>query len=85
MERETEAEATALSFTQRVARNVAEAIDSEGRKLVWLSERTQINSTTLNRRLSGESPFNTAELDAIATALRIPISVLLAGPIGVSA
>lgn len=71
---------SAGSYQERVAATVAETIDRHGVKLVWLSDQTGIPRTTLDRRLSGKSPFTVAELDAIAAALRIPVeSLTLAG------
>jgi hypothetical protein len=52
-----------------VAQRVGEAIKSGGYSVNAMAEATQIPRVTLIRRLSGATPFNTNELDSIASAL----------------
>lgn len=66
------------SPAQLVARRVNDEIRESGITVVRLCEKTGIPRTTMTRRLSEHSPFNLNELHAIATALRIPVSRLLA-------
>lgn len=43
-----------------------------------LAELLQTSQPTVSRRLSGELPFDLAQLEQIATVLRVPMSRLLA-------
>ena len=52
--------------TRRIAVAVTSALREAGITQDAASERTGIARTTLKRRLSGNSPFKTSELDALA-------------------
>lgn len=62
---------------EKVAARVSQQIKDCGVQVTWLCERTGIPRSTMLRRLSGRSPFNLAELDLIATALRLPVTDLI--------
>lgn len=64
------------TFQGRVARSVAEAIESSGVTVVWLCEKSGIPRTTMTRRLAGNSSFTVDELDRVANALRVPVETL---------
>lgn len=66
------------AYPSRVAEAVREAITSSGVTIVWLCDITGIPRTTLVRRLGGHAPFSVAELDAIASALRVPVTTFTA-------
>lgn len=69
---------TSTGYAATVAAAVREAIENSGVTVVWLCETTGIPRTTLTRRLAGHASFTVAELDAIASALRIPVVDLTA-------
>lgn len=55
-----------LAIRSGVASAVSKAIKDAGETPFSVAAATGIPRTTLNRRLTGQSPFNVAELDAIA-------------------
>lgn len=59
-----------------VAQTVDEAIKAGGYSQQAMANETGIPRVTLRRRLSGASPFNVSELDAIARTLGIPTKEL---------
>lgn len=54
---------------QSVAQGVSLAIKAGGYSIKAIAEQTHIPRVTLTRRLSGTTPFNVAELEAIAAVL----------------
>lgn len=64
-------------LAETVPSRVAAAIKESGVTTVWLCAETGIPRSTMQRRLSGHSPFNLNELDVIAKALRLPVTALL--------
>lgn len=69
-----------VSFSERVRRQVVAAMNEASTSRLALAEKAGIPRTTLNRCLDGHRVFNTAELDAIAKALEIPLAELV-GPV----
>ena len=57
------------SLTERLAKSVQTAMVAAGYNAKTLAPVCGIPYTTLFRRLAGHSPFNTAELDQVSTAL----------------
>lgn len=70
--------------TERVAAASLSAMEARGISVYELARRTGIARSTLNRRLSGYSPFTLRELDAISTALNLEPGSLV-GPVERSA
>lgn len=60
-----------------VASRVSAQIEAAGVTEVWLCDKTGVPRSTMRRRLAGHSAFNLNELDRIAAALRVPVSVFL--------
>jgi hypothetical protein len=54
------------SLTQRVAEKVAEAIEAANETPTGVAKVTGIHRSTLLRRLTGNSPFTTIELELLA-------------------
>ena len=67
-----------FSAAEDVADHVAHHLALAGRSPSWLCCVTGIPRVTLDRRLSGRTPFTLNELDRIAEALSIPTASLLA-------
>lgn len=67
---------TAATYPQRVALNVAEAMQAGGWSEKRLADETGIPRVTLRRRLAGAA-FNVAELAAIAAALGTTVADLI--------
>lgn len=68
-------------FAQRVARNVADAMDKAGLSQRDVAAATGIPLPTLNRRLNaqpGRKPLDTEELYAIAQVVKVPVETLVA-------
>lgn len=65
------------TFSDAVAERVTAAITAVGETQLGVSEKTGIPRSTLMRRLSGVTPFNTDELDAIARALGVDLACLV--------
>lgn len=61
------------TYRSAVAKTVTESLKAGGYSEKAMAEATGIPRVTLRRRLSGTSPFNVSELDAIARTLGIPI------------
>lgn len=68
---------TAADLTQAIAKAVQEAMGRAGVNTHNLVKVTGIPRTTLDRRLTGLSPFTTAELAHVAHALDTSLSALL--------
>lgn len=66
-----------ISYQRGVASQVAEAIESHGSNAFAVSEGTGIPRSTLNRRLTGVSPFTVAEVASIAAFLGVDVRTLL--------
>lgn len=73
---------TAAIVVAQVAARVERRAKDAGLNPVLLAERTGIARSTLLRRLSGASPFTVAELAAVAGALDVSLSDLIAGTAG---
>jgi hypothetical protein len=58
------------SSPRTVAQRVGAAIKAGGYSVKAMAEATHIPRVTLTRRLAGATPFNTNELDAIASVLK---------------
>lgn len=68
-------------FAQRVARNVADAMDKAGLSQRDISAATGIAPPTLSRRLNapaGQKSFDTVELYLISQVVDVPVSTLTA-------
>jgi transcriptional regulator with XRE-family HTH domain len=68
--------------TAQVAAKVQAILDERGITQVQVTEATGIPRPTLQRRLLGASPFNVAELDALAAFLEIDPAVFIAKKAG---
>lgn len=64
-----------------VAGEVRANLARQGKTQGWLAQQIKITPATLSRRLSLRSSFSLDELSAIATALDIPLAVLLPEPV----
>lgn len=64
------------TYSEQVARAVTEAMAAGGWSEKGLAEATGIARATLQRRLAG-SPFDVAELAAIAAAMETSVTALL--------
>jgi transcriptional regulator with XRE-family HTH domain len=62
------------NLTHQVATAVTAATSEAGHSILALAEGTGIPRTTLLRRLSGRSSFTVAELEAIATFLKVEVA-----------
>jgi len=63
---------------EQVAQTVAEAIRAAGHSQRQVAEGTGIALVTLNRRLTGHTPFTIAELSAVAKFLGCSVSDFIA-------
>lgn len=63
--------ATAPSLTERFASNVAATMKAQGMTLDDLVATTGIAKRTLARRMTGNSPWNSDEMDSVADALGV--------------
>lgn len=67
----------AQSLTQRVASDVRAELGRQQVSGVELARRMQRSNSYVVRRLSGEVPFDMADLELVAGALGIPVTSLL--------
>jgi transcriptional regulator with XRE-family HTH domain len=67
------------TYSSRVAEQVTAKMEAAGLSQLGLSEKTGIARATLIRRLTGRSPFQVDELEAIAGVLGISVGDLLPG------
>ena len=63
--------------SHRVALAVREQLRKSGKTQLDVVDATGIPRTTLNRRMTGNSPFTVNELDLIASFLDVSVSTLL--------
>jgi len=70
--------ATNTDTSRTIAALVSAALREAGIPQRDAASRTGIPITTLSRRLTGNSPFNTDELDLIADLLGVTVSDLIA-------
>ena len=68
---------TPTEYSASVAHHVTQALQSNSQSVKATAEATGIARVTLTRRLTGRSPFNVAELEAIAQHLGTTVSDLL--------
>ena len=69
--------ATPTDTSRGIARSVSAALSAAGIAQRDAAARTGIPITTLSRRLTGNSPFNTTELALIADLLGVHVSDFL--------
>ena len=70
----------ALTPTAQTGRNVRAEMARAGVSQIDLAERVGLSQSGLSKRLRGDVPFDVNELDAIATALGVPVVSLLPQP-----
>ena len=70
----------ALTPTAQTGRNVRAEMARAGVSQIDLAERVGLSQSGLSKRLRGVVPFDVNELDAIATALGVPVVSLLPQP-----
>lgn len=70
--------ATPTDTSRSIAAHVSAALSTAGIPQREVASRTGIPITTLSRRLTGHSPFNTNELALIADLLDTTVSRLIA-------
>ncbi|WP_435298495.1 helix-turn-helix domain-containing protein [Timonella sp. A28] len=59
------------NLNEWIARQIQEALSAEKRDKKWLSEKTGIPYSTLNRKMAAHVEFRFSELFSIAEALNI--------------
>lgn len=69
---------TNASLTESLAAIVRDLMDSQGRSVNNMADSTGIPFSTLRRRVRGQRPFTTTELDLVATELGTDIATLFA-------
>ncbi len=80
-----EPEPIAQSFTARVAAEVRAELVRQKLSHRQFAERVGISQPQISKRLSGELPMDTAELERFAAALGVPIERFLTAPSPASA
>ncbi|MBK0420391.1 helix-turn-helix transcriptional regulator [Leucobacter sp. CSA1] len=70
------------AVTALAARNIRKILEDRGLTQEWLSSASGISMRTLSRRIHATHPNGTTleELGAIARALKIPMTALIARP-----
>lgn len=72
------------SLTRTVASGIRAEMARQDLTQQQLAPRVGMSQQALSRRLRGEFPFDTAELDRVASALGVPITAFLPVPERVS-
>lgn len=65
------------SLAHRIAREVSAEMARQGITQTALAEQLGWHQRSVSRRLTGDLPFDVADLEAIATALRVPVTQFL--------
>lgn len=63
----------------QIAHNVRAVLVQQERSGTWLARQIHMSSSTYSRRMAHPQDFTVVELDAIARALKVPISRLTGG------
>lgn len=64
---------------ERVAAEVRAALARQSRPQMYVGEVLGMSRSSVARRLSGQVPFDVAELHKLSDALGVPVSAFMAG------